>query len=232
MREDVWNAQGVIDKFTAWGRRGWVLQLPFHARGGSTLELLSRKFKVNNFCAIFSFRSLRNCKSALSETTLLPGSPQGAMAAIQECRYMTSSNTYAPRSPQTTTSSQRGRRSTVVAILTRMMALRLLWIPSWRSKTMTSGSVDSTTAKLRSKCKKKKDCWNLRPWTNRLPLVFMITIRTIWKGSHKPVLTSTGPATRVIRTQEDIAYYKCKWPPRRIAIRSLKLLVELVRDTL
>lgn len=62
--------------------------------------------------------------------------------------------------------------------------------------------------------------------------MFTITIRTIWKGSHEPVLTSNRSATWVIRTQEDIAYYKCKWPPRRIAIRSLKLLVELVRDTL
>ena len=35
---DVWNAQGVIDKFVAWGGRGWVPQLPSHARA---VQLLS-----------------------------------------------------------------------------------------------------------------------------------------------------------------------------------------------
>ncbi len=43
----------MLDKFTAWGRRRWVMQLSLNVHAVQLLKWLIRRFEVNNFCGIF-----------------------------------------------------------------------------------------------------------------------------------------------------------------------------------
>ena len=161
--------------FMAWGRRrrSCVIQLWLHASTGQLFEWWCRKFEVNNFCTV---SILGYSKSQLSTGWEKPRSPQGWWLPSKNADLNSSGGRpiHLIWHPHTTTSSSKWRKSLLVATVTVMMILSLLWATFWRSKTLASkkkGSICSTAAAL-SKRRRGPCCASLSEigsvWGRRL----------------------------------------------------------------